>query len=239
MVLWVIAALIAGFIKGLTGVGDAPVFASIMSFAANNIDISPVSVVPSLLTNITIAVQNRRSLQRRIWLPMALLLVAGMVPGVLLLKNTDTGTLKLVFGFFIIIVGILMMYNELSSRKMKPSRWLLLTVGILAGVTSGLFGIGVLLVIYITLTTEDMSSFKGNICAIYSAENFVRLIMYIVFGLFTKTVLTHIAMIVPFQFAGVFLGMRCASFLDERKAKLTVMGVLIFSGIAIIITQLR
>ena len=54
MVIWIIAAIAAGFIKGLCGVGDAPVFSAIMSFAANNIDISPVSVVPSLLTNIII-----------------------------------------------------------------------------------------------------------------------------------------------------------------------------------------
>lgn len=238
MVIWIIAAIAAGFIKGLCGVGDAPVFSAIMSFAANNIDISPVSVVPSLLTNIIISLQNRKSLQARIWIPTALLLIAGTIPGILLLKNTDTGTLKLVFGFFIILVGALMLYNELATKKMKPSKWLLLTVGVLAGVTSGIFGIGVLLVVYISLTTEDMSSFKGNICAIYAAENFVRLIMYIVFGLFTKTVLSHVALIMPFQFAGVFLGMKASSFLDERKAKLIVMSVLIFSGIMIVITNL-
>ena len=238
MILWIIAAIAAGFIKGLCGVGDAPVFSAILSFAANNIDISPVSVVPSVLTNIIISWQNRKSLQARIWVPTALLLIAGTIPGILLLKNTDTGTLKLVFGFFIIFVGVLMLYNELSMRKIKPSKWLLLTVGVLAGVTSGLFGIGVLLIVYISLTTEDMSSFKGNICAIFAAENFVRLIMYIFFGLYTKPVLSHVALIMPFQFAGVFLGMRSAAFLDERKAKLTVMAVLIFSGIAIVIANL-
>lgn len=238
MILWIIAAFAAGFIKGLCGVGDAPVFSAIMSFAANNIDISPVSVVPSVVSNIIISWQNRKSLQTRIWVPTALLLIAGTIPGILLLKNVDTGTLKLVFGFFIILVGILMLYNELGTRKIKPSKWLLLTVGVLAGITSGLFGIGVLLVVYITLTTEDMSSFKGNICAIYAAENFVRLILYIIFGLYTRSVLTHVALILPFQFAGVFLGMRSAAFLDERRAKLIVMAVLILSGIMIVVTNL-
>ena len=238
MIIWIIAAAAAGFIKGLCGIGDAPVFASILSFSANNIDISPVSVVPSLVTNIIIAWQNRKSLQRRIWVPMALLLIAGTIPGILLLKNTDTGTLKLVFGFFIMFVGALMIYNELGTKKIKPSKWLLLTVGILAGITSGLFGIGVLLTVYISLTTKDMSSFKANICAIFSAENFVRMIMYIVFGLYTRSVLEHIALIIPFQFAGVFLGMKAASVLDERKAKLAVMCVLIFSGLMIVLTNL-
>ena len=234
MALWIIAGLISGFIKGLCGVGDAPVFSSIMSFAENNIDISPVSLVPSLPTNFFITWQNRKSLQSRVWIPMAVLLIAGTIPGTLLLKNTDTGTLKLIFGFFIIFVGVLMLYNELSTKKIKPSKWLLLAVGVLSGLSSGLFGIGVMLVVYISLTTTDMHSFKGNICAIFAAENSVRLIMYLILGMFTKSVLMHAAIITPFQFAGVFLGIKSASRLDERKAKLAVMVILIISGLAIV-----
>lgn len=238
MALWIIAALVAGFIKGLCGVGDAPVFSSIMSFAENNIDISPVSLLPSLPTNLFITWQNRKSLQSRVWIPMALLLIAGTIPGTLLLKNTDTGTLKLIFGFFIIFVGVLMLYNELSTKKIRPSKWLLLAVGVLSGLSSGLFGIGVMLVVYISLTTTDMRSFKGNICAIFTAENSVRLIMYLILGMFTKTVLMHAAVIMPFQFAGVFLGIKSASLLDERKAKLAVMVILIISGLAIVAANL-
>ncbi len=238
MFLWVIAALAAGFIKGLCGVGDAPVFSSIMSFAADNVDISPVSVIPSLPSNCFIAWQNRKSLQRRVWLPMALLLIAGTIPGTIVLKNADTGKLKLFFGFFIIFIGILMLFNELNTKKIKASKWMLFAVGVIAGLSSGLFGIGVMLVVYITLTTEDMSAFKGNICAIFALENFVRVIMYLILGMFTKSVLAHAALIFPFQFAGVFLGIKASSFLNERAAKLTVMVVLILSGIAIVAANL-
>ena len=108
----------------------------------------------------------------------------------------------------------------------------------ISGLSSGLFGIGVMLVVYITMTTDDMSSFKGNICAIFAAENFVRVIMYLIHGMFTPSVLTHTALITPVQFAGVFLGLKAAAFLDERRAKLIVMSVLIFSGIMIVITNL-
>lgn len=238
MILWIIAALIAGFIKGLCGVGDAPVFSSLMSFAENNIDISPVSLIPSLPANALITWQNRKSLQKKVWVPMALLLIAGTIPGTILLKNADTGKLKLFFGFFIIFIGILMLWNELSFRKIKPSKWLLFAVGVISGLSSGLFGIGVMLVVYISMTTDDMSAFKGNICAIFFSENLARLVMYLILGMFTSSVLTHAALILPFQFAGIFLGMKSASYLDERKAKLTVMSVLILSGIAIVISNL-
>ncbi|MBR6089434.1 MAG: sulfite exporter TauE/SafE family protein, partial [Anaerolineaceae bacterium] len=235
MVLWIIAAFVAAFIKGLCGVGDAPVFSAILSFANNNIDISPAAVLLSLPSNSLIVWKNRKSLNRRIWLPMALLLIAGTIPGTLLLKNVNTGTLKLVFGIFLVFVGILMIFNELNSRKVQPSKWLLLAVGIISGLSSGLFGIGVMLIVYITLTTEDMSSFKGNICAIFAAENVVRVVMYIILGLFTPAVIKRALLVFPLQVLGIYLGMKSASFLDERKAKLVVMSMLIVSGLALTI----
>ena len=235
--LWIFAGLVSGFIKGLCGVGDAPLFSSIMSFAQNNIDISPVILFPSIFSNTLITWQNRKALQTRVWLPMALLLIAGCVPGTLLLKNADTGILKLAFGIFIIIIGVIMLYNELAQKKMKPSKLLLFTVGILAGLSSGLFGVGVLLVVYVSMTTEDMSSFKGNICAIFLAENVVRVVMYLILGLFTTTVLKNAALVTPFIAAGLFTGQKAASFLNERRAKIVLMIVLILSGIAIVSTN--
>lgn len=238
MAIWIIAGLLSGFIKGLCGVGDAPLFSSIMSFSQNNIDISPVSLLPSIFNNFYIALRNRKALQTRIWLPMALLLIAGTIPGTLLLKNADTRVLKLVFGVFIMIIGVLMLYNELSQRKIKPSKLLLLTVGILAGVSSGLFGVGVLLVVYVSMTTEEMSSFKGNICAIFFAENVVRVVMYLFLGIFTASVLKNAAVVAPFMWLGLFFGQRASSFLDERKARILLMSVLILSGLAITITNI-
>lgn len=238
MAIWIIAGLVSGFIKGLCGVGDAPLFSSILSFAHNNIDISPVNLLPSFPINLFITWQNRKSLQTKIWLPMALLLIAGCIPGTLLLKSIDTGTLKLIFGIFITIVGFLMLYNELTGKKIRRSRVLLITVGILAGLGSGLFGVGVLLVVYISMTTEDMSAFKGNICAIFACENAVRLVLYLILGIFTSTVLKRAAMVTPFILAGLFLGEKAGSYLDERKAKICVMLMLIISGIAIVSANL-
>ena len=138
----------------------------------------------------------------------------------------------------ITFVGIIMLYNEVGKRKMKPSKALLLTIGILAGVSSGLFGVGVLLVVYISLTTHDMSAFKGNICAIFFAENAVRLVMYLFLKLFTASVLKNAAVTLPFVWLGLFLGQKAASFLDERRAKIVVMSMLIISGLAIVLSNI-
>ena len=88
MALWIIAALVSAFIKGLCGVGDAPVFSSILAFRYDNIQISPVSVLLSLPANVLLAFKNRKALKRSIWLPLSVLIICGNVPGILLLKNS-------------------------------------------------------------------------------------------------------------------------------------------------------
>ena len=238
MGLWIIAAFVSAFIKGLCGVGDAPVFSAILAFTNNNIDIAPVSLLTSLPSNIYLIWKNRKSLVRRVWMPLSLLVIAGSVPGILLLKNTDTRVLKTYFGFFIILVGILLLVNELSPQKRQPSKVLLAAVGILAGITSGLFGIGIFLVVYFSLTTNNLNEFKGNICAVFAAENTVRLILYIFLGICNAESLKRAAIVLPFVMLGIFIGSKSAAFLDERKAKIVIMITLIISGAAIAITNL-
>ncbi len=238
MLLWIIAGLCSGFIKGLCGVGDAPVFSSIMAFATDNIDISPVSQLLSLPANVFITWRERSGLDRRIWLPPAILLVAGSIPGTLLLKNTDTRPLKVVFGFFIVLVGALLLMNELSPRKRRPSPIVMSVIGILAGITSGLFGIGVLLTVYMSQITDDLKTFKSNICMVFSIGNFTVTILYMILGIITLSNLRRAAMIFPFVLLGLFLGTKSSAFLDDRKAKIIIMLVLIISGLAIALTNL-
>jgi uncharacterized membrane protein YfcA len=62
--------------------------------------------------------------------------------------------------------------------------------------------------------------------------------MYLILGLFTSAVLKNAALVTPFIAAGLFLGQKAASFLDERKAKIVLMVILILSGLAIVIANI-
>ncbi len=238
MLIWIIAGIISGFIKGLCGVGDAPVFSAILAFASDNISISPVSQMMSLPANAYISWKERRFLDRRIWLPLSLLLICGSIPGTLLLKNTDTRPLKVVFGIFIVLVGVLLLMNELSPQKHKPSRFIMAIIGILAGITSGLFGIGVLMTVYVSQTTDNLKAFKANVCMVFTVGNIAVEIMYLILGIFTRESVMRALMLFPFVMLGLFLGMKSSNYLDDRKAKIVIMVTLIVSGLAIALTNL-
>lgn len=229
------AAVCAYFVKGLCGFANTLVFSTILSFSTNNVNISPVELVLGLPSNIMISYKERKSVQWKVCLPLAGLVLLGDIPGILLLKNTNTQVIKGIFGFVIIAIGVEMLLREYM-RKTKKSQLLLITVGILSGILCGLYGIGALLAAYMGRVTDNSSSFKGNLCIVFLIDNLFRLVMYGVTGIITLATLKQSVVLFPFMALGLFLGMKGSSFLDEKKIKKLIIIMLILSGVSLIVT---
>lgn len=229
------AAVCAYFVKGLCGFANTLVFSTILSFSTNNVNISPVELVLGLPSNIMISYKERKSVQWKVCLPLAGLVLLGDIPGILLLKNTNTQVIKGIFGFVIIAIGVEMLLREYM-RKTKKSQLLLITIGILSGILCGLYGIGALLAAYMGRVTDNSSSFKGNLCIVFLIDNLFRLVMYGVTGIITLAMLKQSVILFPFMALGLFLGMKGSSFLDEKKIKKLVIIMLILSGVSLIVT---
>lgn len=229
------AAVCAYFVKGLCGFANTLVFSTILSFSTNNVNISPVELVLGLPSNIMISYKERKSVQWKVCLPLAGLVLLGDIPGILLLKNTNTQVIKGIFGFVIIAIGVEMLLREYM-RKTKKLQLLLITVGILSGILCGLYGIGALLAAYMGRVTDNSSSFKGNLCIVFLIDNLFRLVMYGVTGIITLATLKQSVVLFPFMALGLFLGMKGSSFLDEKKIKKLVIIMLILSGVSLIVT---
>lgn len=229
------AAVCAYFVKGLCGFANTLVFSTILSFSTNNVNISPVELVLGLPSNIMISYKERKSVQWKVCLPLAGLVLLGDIPGILLLKNTNTQVIKGIFGFVIIAIGVEMLLREYM-RKTKKSQLLLITIVILSGILCGLYGIGALLAAYMGRVTDNSSSFKGNLCIVFLIDNLFRLVMYGVTGIITLATLKQSVVLFPFMALGLFLGMKGSSFLDEKKIKKLVIIMLILSGVSLIVT---
>lgn len=229
------AAVCAYFVKGLCGFANTLVFSTILSFSTNNVNISPVELVLGLPSNIMISYKERKSVQWKVCLPLAGLVLLGDIPGILLLKNTNTQVIKGIFGFVIIAIGVEMLLREYM-RKTKKSQLLLITIGILSGILCGLYGIGALLAAYMGRVTDNSSSFKGNLCIVFLIDNLFRLVMYGVTGIITLATLKQSVILFPFMALGLFQGMKGSSFLDEKKIKKLVIIMLILSGVSLIVT---
>lgn len=238
MIWWMIAAIAAFFVKGLCGFANTLVFTTILSFGNNNINISPVELLLGYPTNAILAWKERKAIKWNVCLPLALLVLAGNIPGILLLRNADTGMIKVIFGFVIVFIGIEMLFREMKPGKMKQSKVVLSIIGILSGLLCGLYGIGALLGAYVSRVTEDSRSFKANICVVFLVENTFRIVMYAVWGIITFDIAKQTVMLIPFMLLGLYLGMVSSKVLNEKIVKKIVIIMLIVSGVALIINSL-
>lgn len=243
MIWFIIATLIAFFIKGLCGFANTLIFNGILSYTANNINISPLEVVLGYPSNIILVWKERKSLNWKIWLPLTALVVAGSIPGIFLLKHTDAGLLKVIFGIAVIIIGIEMLFQEMkssksSNKKSGGSKFVLVLIGIISGLLCGLYGVGALLAAYVSRVAENSHEFKANICVVFVVENTIRIILYAATGILTLAVLKQVVILIPFMLAAVFLGMKSSSILNEKVIKKIVIVLLILSGIVLIINNL-
>lgn len=239
MFLWIAATVIAFFVKGLCGFANTMVFTSMLSFATNNIDISPIDLMLSYFTNSAIVVRERKRVEWRIVLPLAGLMFLGLIPGLFFLKNTDAKIVKIGFGVIIVYLGFNMLWRDLHPNQThKDSKIGIIIIGVLAGVMSGMYGIGALLSAYLTRMSKDTRSFKANICTVFLIEDTLRVVMYAVTGIITLAALKRTLMLTPFMALGLFIGIKSANVLNERTARKIVIIMLIISGAALIANNL-
>ena len=216
---WIIAVICAYFIKGLCGFANTLVLTSILSFKMNNIDISPVDLILGYPANLMLAWKERKSIKWDVAIPLSVMIVLGNIPGILFLKNADTSVIKIVFGIVIVFLGFEMFHREIKKIKIKESKIALYTVGVLAGVLCGIYGVGALLGAYVGRVTEDTSAFKANMCSVFCVENTLRLVLYTVWGIITFDSLKQALLMAPFMLLGLFLGIKSSSVLDEKVVK--------------------
>lgn len=230
MGLWILATLSAFFVKGLCGFANTLVFTSILGFGSSNVDISPVEIVLGFPTNVILAWKERKNLQPKVFVPLALLILAGSIPGALFLKSADSQVLKVVFGVVLIFTGLEMLAREYKMVKMKESKLMLGLVGLAAGVLSGLFGVGALLAAYVSRVTDNTSEFKANFSAVFIMENLFRMGLYGTLGIITGDSLKRSLVLFPFMLLGLFGGMKSSQVLDEKLVKKLVILLLVISG---------
>lgn len=238
MLYWIVATVAAFFVKGLCGFANTLVFTSILSFGVSNANISPVELLLGFPTNVILAWKERKSIRWGICLPLALLVVIGTIPGALFLKNADSGSIKIVFGVIIVLIGLEMLLRSRNTAGLKQSKVVLVIIGILSGVLCGLYGVGALLGAYISRVTDDSHSFKANICTVFVIENILRIILYSVWGILTFDIFRQAVVLIPFMLIGLCAGMLSGKFLDKKIVRKLVILMLIISGAALIVTNI-
>lgn len=232
-----VAVCLAYLVKGLTGFANTLVLTAIMSFQRSAQDITPLDLLLSFPANLWMMLQQRRSIDWKKTLPLCGMLLAGCVPGALLLKGASPVALKVVFGVLLIGLGAERLLRPRQGSG-KGSPLLQGAVALLSGVTAGLFGVGALLAAYLSRTARDPAEYRANLGFVFVAENVFRLGLYSVTGLITLPVLTDALKLLPCMLAGFLGGSALSRRLNPELLSRIIMGMLMISGAALILQNL-
>lgn len=228
--------LAAYTIKWMLGFGNPMISGPLLSMRLDNTLITPGNLMSDLCVNACITWQNRRRFDWRRVLPLLICMMAGVAPGVWLLRFSMPWVLKCALGVVVLALGL-----EMATRDRRPVRrgrerkWVKLVVAFCTGVCAGLFGINMFLVAYLQRTAKDYDEFKGSICFLFLGENIFRSIMYAVTGLLTPATLVFGAV----SLAGCLCARPVARLIAARvpESRLYRLAIVFFilSGVSIIV----
>ncbi len=229
------AVLLAYTVKGITGFANTLVFSTVMSFFANNLSITPIEIILGTGPNIFIALRERKGFKWRVVVPLSVLMMLGCVPGALFLKSGDPALIKTFFGIGITLVAVQTLVME--RLRLKPSKPLLVFIGLVSGVMCGMYGIGALLVAYVSRTTDTPAEFRANVCFVFILVDVFRAALYFATEIFTTDVLQSVLKLAPFMLLGLLIGTKLAGVLPAPFVRKVIMGLLALSGILLVATS--
>ena len=215
------------------------VFTTMLSFTDSITHAVPLLQVFGYPSNLILVCEHRKSIDYKVCLPLCAMVIAGVIPGTLFFKNTDTGMLEIVFGLFVALVAL----DMLIGRKKPVQRgqkigWKMGILGIAAGFVCGFFGIGVLIGTYVSKVTADTRSFKANACVVFFVTSTVKLILFVILDILTVDILLRAIMIAPVGLLGLWTGIKCGRIIDEKRARKMVLIMLVLSGLTLVVGNL-
>ena len=227
---------VALFVKGITGFGNTLVMAPLFSFVVSNRFTTPVDLLISIPTNIYLVWRNRKSINFRTVAPLSITLIAGVVPGIMLLKTGNDLLLKSILGVVIIALGLEMLYRKPKPEgSVKSSKLLLVIVGLISGVLAGMYGISAFLVAYISRTSADRGQFRANLCSLFLVDNIFRLFWYSAAGIMTLEIMKFTLFLAPAVALGMYIGTRVDTGLKEETVRKATIYLLIVSGVILLV----
>lgn len=224
------------FVKGITGFGNTLVMAPLFSFVVSNRFTTPVDLLISLPTNVYLVWKNRKSINFKTVAPLSVMLLAGVIPGTMLLKTGNDLILKLVLGAVIVALGIEMLYRKPQQNGSgKGNKLLLVIVGLVSGVLAGMYGISAFLVAYISRTSSDRGQFRANLCSLFLVDNIFRFFWYSATGIMTMEIVKFTIFMAPAVVLGMYAGTRVDTGLKEETVRKATIYLLVVSGVMLLL----
>lgn len=221
-------ALIAGFLRGLTGFGGPLVLVPAFVFFLKPASAAAIVLMVDSFSNLGILREALRLAGRR---TVTLTLVGGAVAmplGSLILVNADIGLVRDLIYAAVGCAALVLLAGLRFPRPLKSYE--LGASGGLAGGIMGATALGILIVPILFSMPDDAQTSRANIIVWVFAMNLVLIALLMGGGQMTKGDFAYAAVLAPAYLIGALIGKRSFGYVNEVLFRRIVLGfLLIFS----------
>jgi uncharacterized membrane protein YfcA len=230
------AALLGAFASGLAGFAFGLVALGLWLHVLSPKIAGPLVVVASLVVQTVSLIHLRRAVRLDLLWPFVVGGLIGVPVGVWLLDYTDPDLFRRSVGAFLALYAAYMLLAPAMAPMTAGGRAADTGVGFIGGVMSGLAGLsGAVPTAWCRLRgwSKDVTR------AVYQPFNMAIQVMSIAAlfqaGLLTRELGFYTLLCLPAMLIGVWLGLRLYARVDERQFRKIVLGMLLVSGISLIL----
>ena len=139
------AFVIAGLVKGVTGMGLPTVAMGVLGALISPLVAASLLLVPSFVTNLwqLLAGPSFAALLRRLW-PMMAGVLAGTVAGAAVLAGGETGMARKALGAVLLVYALYTLLARPFRISARAEPWLSPAVGLITGTITGATGVFVI-----------------------------------------------------------------------------------------------
>lgn len=229
--------LAAYIIFGISGFGSTLVAIPLLAHLYPIKFVIPMVVLLDCIATIRQAVKLRSGVYKQELLPLLPFMLAGMGAGVFLLIRLPAEIVLLCLGVFVFGYGVY--YALRHDSVFRLARWTAAPIGLFAGTTSALFGVGgPLYVMYLTGRGATPDHIRATLPVIFSFTTVGRIALFAATGLFSESVLLTAAALLPVMVVGLYCGNRLHLNLSRENAVRIIGGLLVVSGISLVFRAL-
>ncbi len=200
--------LLAGFVKGVTGLGLPTVAMGLLATRLPPLNAIAIMIVPAIATNIwqTFAGPYLKELIRRLW-PLLLFTVLGLISGSGLLTGPYAPYGTVALGFLLVIYSLISLINVRLHLERKKEGWVGALSGLLSGLGAAMTGVQIIpSVVYLQALEMEPEEFVQALGLFFTVATIAQ-----IFNL-TNAGLMSVALAIPglialmASFAGMHIG---------------------------------
>lgn len=228
--------LVAGFVKGIVGLGLPTIVLGVLTTTYGITPAIAMMLVPSLVTNAIQGLSGRTSLAvaRRLW-PLLLAAALGIVVGAGVLARSSGKGPAVALGLLIVLHGVISLLGPRLPHPGRHERWLSPLTGLANGLITGFTGSAILPgMLYIQALEFDKERLVQAMGLLFGVSTAVLMIAFTRYELLTRDLaLLSVLALVP-ALIGLRLGARLRRRIAEERFRRLLYVVLMALGGAIV-----